>query len=442
MTVDLLTARRRAQLLQVVVQLLVLVAAGAATYLRATHSSRALAVVGIAITAAIISIDPAGLAVLAVPGVLLTQRALGGNISLSDLILIGASLTAVLARVPRRLPPQARVALRALAIYLTTLLVTLIVNQNFRGDLEWIHRLSIVGGSVCIGVWLVLRDLHRTALRLLLIFVTALALEAVLTSAAHGFAAAYPLGYHKNFAGSIFSTTLITLIAAPGAFRLRAGLRQIATAVLALGLLATQSRGAMLATVAAGLVWFLRAHPERRRRSAGLMILIGVGLSYFVYTSVQQQYARRAHGLRIDSLTQRQLVEAQTRALFVHHPVAGVGLRYYKTPAYINYQPPNNIVDEVLAEAGIPGLLGFVVLVGGAVVALRRAPGDLATAGLAVVVGRLVHGAVDIYWVAGTATLPWLIAGMGFGAVGRQQEEAAQQVDRPAGGLPRERITV
>jgi hypothetical protein len=33
-----------------------------------------------------------------------------------------------------------------------------------------------------------------------------------------------------------------------------------------------------------------------------------------------------------------------------------------------------------------------------------------------VVSGRFVHGLLDIYWVAGTTTLPWLIAGMGLAA--------------------------
>ena len=46
----------------------------------------------------------------------------------------------------------------------------------------------------------------------------------------------------------------------------------------------------------------------------------------------------------------------------------------------------------------------------------RRRATQLASVGTACVVGALVHGMVDIYWIAGSVTLPFLLLGMGLGA--------------------------
>lgn len=123
---------------------------------------------------------------------------------------------------------------------------------------------------------------------------------------------------------------------------------------------------------------------------------------------------------KFSSINQRVVVERATRQLWEKHPLTGVGLRYFKTPRYarLGYQPPNNVLNEILAEAGVFGLLGFLVFVVGSLVSLGRVAGDLGAAGLSVVAGRFTHGLFDIYWTGGTTALPWVIAGMGFaGAV-------------------------
>ena len=53
---------------------------------------------------------------------------------------------------------------------------------------------------------------------------------AVLYSVSHGFAPAQPLGYQKNFIGSITATVLLTLLAAHNEFRLPGGWLRIAMA--------------------------------------------------------------------------------------------------------------------------------------------------------------------------------------------------------------------
>ena len=102
----------------------------------------------------------------------------------------------------------------------------------------------------------------------------------------------------------------------------------------------------------------------------------------------------------------------------MQHPFTGVGLRFFKTPQYSGFQPPNNIIDEVLAEAGLFGFAGFVIFVFGALKGLGRLQGELAVAGLCVVTARFVHGLFDIYWTGGTTTLAWIVAGMGLAATG------------------------
>jgi O-antigen ligase len=141
-------------------------------------------------------------------------------------------------------------------------------------------------------------------------------------------------------------------------------------------------------------------------------VLLGaIALALIAVLSVKDQLqAQERHG----SLNQRFEVERTTRQLWLDHPYTGVGLRFFKTPAYAGYQAPNNVVNEILAEAGILGLLGFLVFAVGALVGLSRIPGDLAAAALCVVAGRFVHGMFDIYWTGGTTALPWVIAGMGL----------------------------
>jgi hypothetical protein len=51
----------------------------------------------------------------------------------------------------------------------------------------------------------------------------------------------------------------------------------------------------------------------------------------------------------------------------------------------------------------------------------------LAAAGFGAVAGLLAHGMVDIYWTAGTVTLPFILMGMGLA------HEPANQINQAAG---------
>lgn len=373
------------------------------------------------------------IAVIAVPGVFIIQRAPLIDVSYVDIIVAVAGAAAFLAGAQRALTPNARVVLWAFAAYLGLLLGSVAFNQSLRSDFEWIRRISVVAGSMLVGAWLVREGLAHIALRALLMATVLLGILAVGSSASEGFAPASPLWYHKNYVGSISATVLLVLVAAPGAFRLSAMSVRVAAVFLTAGLLAAQSRGAILALSAGLLIWFVRIDRDRRRRFGALAVVALVGFTALVGLSIRAQLARRVVNPH-DSISQRIEVESATRELWQAHPMTGVGLRYFSTPEFNGYQPPNNVVNEVLAEAGFPGLIGFVIFVGGSLIGLSRRRDQLALAALCVVSARFVHGLVDIYWVAGTTTLPWLIAGMGLASPRQDSNDdppLPSQVTRP-----------
>jgi O-antigen ligase len=157
-----------------------------------------------------------------------------------------------------------------------------------------------------------------------------------------------------------------------------------------------------------------------------------VAISVFTVISIRNE-------LRIlspySSTSQRLQTEKATQRLWIEHPFTGVGLRFFKTPAYAGYQSPTNVFNEVLAEAGVFGLLGFVVFVFGSLRGLGRRSGDLASAALCVVSARFVHGLFDIYWTGGTTGLVWIIAGMGL--VSAPSPDASADLARGATGSHR-----
>jgi polysaccharide biosynthesis protein PslJ len=371
----------------------------------------AAAVCAVIVLFAFVAGDTVRLAVLAVVGVWVTTRAPGVDVSFADLVVAGAGVLALFAGAGRALGPSGRLLFKSFAIYLACLAPTLLVNANLRSSFEWFHRVSLVGGAVLVGAWLVMSGRHHLALRLLLLYTAFVAIVAIGDSLSSGLSPAYPLGYHKNFVGSISTTVLLVLIAAPDEFRLPRRWLVWAGLVIAGGLVASQSRAAMVSFVVGILIWLFR---ERRRASIWLRraaIVVTLGIAVFAGISLKNQFAA---GDQFSSITYRVQIEHATHRLWEDHPYFGVGLRFFYLPQYAGYSPPNNVVDEVLAEGGVIALGGFVVFVFGALVSLGRLSGGLGAAALMVVSARFVHGLFDIYWGAGTTTLPWLIAGMGI----------------------------
>jgi O-antigen ligase len=172
----------------------------------------------------------------------------------------------------------------------------------------------------------------------------------------------------------------------------------------------------MVALCVGVLIWFFRTRSTAAPRLRAAAIVAAIGIGVFASVSVWNELHQTSG--RHTSITVRSEVERQTRDLWKHHPWTGVGLRFFKTPRFAGYQAPNNVNDEIEAEAGVFGVFGFVVFVGGALLGVGRVSGALATAGLCVISGRFAHGLFDIYWTGGTTALPWIVAGMGLASAG------------------------
>ena len=240
-----------------------------------------------------------------------------------------------------------------------------------------------------------------------------------------GFEPAYPLGFHKNYAGSLLSLAFLVALAAPQAARLSPRARGAILLLMASGMVATQSRGAMLGAALGALLWFFAPRGKRvvsgRARVAGALVAV-LFVGYTGYSVTAQLDSANAE---TNSVGVRRDVEAKTQELWRSSPVVGVGIRYFTTQDLGQFaRASNNALNSELAESGVLGATGFVLFHGTALVVLfRRRRSELGLAALATVGCQLLHGMVDIYWSAGVSPLPWMLSGMALAAGSRVPRE-------------------
>jgi hypothetical protein len=374
---------------------------------------------------------PTGLAILAFVGVYFVQR-LGGTsvspgaqtgVSYSDALLAGAALMAVPGLIGTPEMRRIRGLLAAAGAYLLCLMPGIITHPSPRAYLEWAHRSVLIVGAIVVGAWITREHSTRLALRIFVAVSCVFGLLAIENWVRNGFHPASPLHLNKNFLGSQLAAALVVVVLVRGRIAVRNALWIAATLIVGVGLLCTESRGGELAAATGFVVAFgLSGRVQTRATKAVALLLAGV-LAAFTYSSVHAELTRQTTSeLNTSSLGVRFNVEKVTRQIWGTSPIVGVGLKYYyetniKVGRYGYYaQAPDNIVDNELAESGVIGLAGFVVMeFGMLVVAFRRRKDHaLILAGMAVVAGALVHGQVDIFWTAGSAALPFIIIGMGL----------------------------
>jgi hypothetical protein len=146
---------------------------------------------------------------------------------------------------------------------------------------------------------------------------------------------------------------------------------------------------------------------------------VAAALGVFAYVSIHSQLTQTKQEQQLGSIGIRLNVEKETRHIWRTSPAVGAGLKYFNTGKFGEFaQPANNDVDNELAESGLVGLAGFVILQGTvATVALRRRRSNgLVAPAIGIVLGVLLHGMVDIYWSAGTVSLPFMILGIALAA--------------------------
>lgn len=373
----------------------------------------------------IAAVEPVAVPLMALPLLLIPYRVGSGgyDLSISDAVLIGASLAAVVFT-KRPFSPALRTLIWLSVIYQFATLFTVVANPYLANAVEWVHAGMLVSGALVVG-WTIGRSGYaRMGLSLLLAGTLVLAgvtiAQGLIQYSRGDFSAVYvawPFGMHKNFVGTVLGFGAITAYARPEwmGWSRRWGLG--AFWLMAAGVLVTQSRQSILGLGAALLVVGLRGDSVRRRSKA--IVLLVVPVLVLVGTLVKDQVES---GNQHNSVLQRLTWFEDTLEFWSSSPWVGHGLRYWEVEtAALKFQPPNAEL-EVLASAGVVGLSAFLLLMVGTLVVLWRVDSIYGTLAVAVVLSRVVQGQLDLFWIAVQVSVPFVIVGVCLGAEAIERE--------------------
>lgn len=389
---------------------------------------------------ALAAIQPVFLIALAVPASLMMAR-VGGALSVSDVVLAAAT---VLALVVMRGRDKAllRPLIWAGVAYLAAALPTTVLHPYSANIVEWAHELVLVLGSMIVGFAIGRSGRAHLAAALYVLACVVLAIVAtgtglIMLATQGSFGPVYLPDLHKNLIGGAMAVAIVILYARPVWFQWPWGWTWIAMAVCGVGLLASQSRQGMVGAVAGLIVVSLRRRPETGKFPK-LPWLAAIPVTIAVLTLVDDQLAEDN---QFNSAYQRLDWYAQTLDIWRESPIFGVGLRWWYTDRFNAFFQPPNAELEVLSSVGVVGLIGFLAMFLIGVIALWRIDPAYGTVGVAVVVARFVQAQFDLYWVAGQASLLWIIAGMCVGALALERASPRDEQPVTAPSLePRKRF--
>lgn len=375
----------------------------------------------------IIVTEPLLLVAMAVPATLLLTR-VGGILSVSDVVLALAMAVSIFL-----IRPQGLRSLQPLMwagiTYLAAALPTIILNPYAANIVEWAHEVVLVLGSMVVGYTVARQGRAQFVVGLYVYACAVLAVIASFTGAAMlategTFGPVYLPDLHKNTIGGMLGVAIVIVYGRPAWFRLPIRRAWILMGILAVGVLASQSRQAMIGTLVGLLVVSLRRSPETGKFPK-LVWLAAAPVLFLVVTMVNEQLAS---GDQFNSTYQRLDWYAQTLTIWATSPVFGVGLRWWYTDRFsAAFQPPN-AEFEALSSVGVVGLVGFLLMFLVALWLLWRLDPAYGTVGAAVVLTRFTQAQFDLYWVAGQAALLWIIAGICYGAVEYNRKHLADPV--------------
>jgi O-antigen ligase len=253
---------------------------------------------------------------------------------------------------------------------------------------------------------------------------TALGLATVVVGfTEHRFIGVYPLGIHKNAAGSLLSYGLLAAVGLRLAVPHRT-IRRLVTAAsltIATGLVFTGSRGAWVGTlVAAATMVVLR----RRHLLWPVASITVVAVALFLLVLPPDTLADQAgFDERYSTASVRAGTWSEGVRAIAADPVLGVGAgNFVARIDGKNFQAdPNNVVLLTWAETGLPGLLLLLWMLGACVrLAWRNARTATGTGtavassqiGVALLISAIVHGQFDVFWTRGTGLAAFLGAGL------------------------------
>lgn len=375
----------------------------------------------VAVSALLLLLKPDLAAVLAV-AVLPFPAALPTNLSVivsaTDLLIVlalgGWLLQCVLLPESAARIPVLRPLRIPLAAYGAAMIISIALHPSFPALTTGLQRIELVVGGLLLGAGLVRVGRLRLSLELYLATASVLAVAAILGTGSEQF-----LGVQKNPAGGFIAAALLIAILVKPSPRW-----VLYAPILAVGLLATQSRGALVgALVAAAVGVFVVRSRERLRVLLGLSAMGALVVASYAYLPAAAQ-TRLLRFSESDDYAIRYREEFQADALdqFSAAPWTGVGVgNYVGGPRIPGITDPHQVLIFQLAEGGVPLLLAFLVLaIGSTWVVLRysrRSP--LAVAALTVQIATIVHAMADVYWVRGTPVPAWLLIGASLAVIGR-----------------------
>ncbi|RPF26398.1 O-antigen ligase family protein [Georgenia muralis] len=369
-------------------------------------------------------VEPVALPLLAMPLLLVGARlGLGGvDLSVSDAALALAFWPAVfLSRRP--FSPALRNLLWLSGIYQMSTLFTVLANPYRLNAVEWVHQWLLIGGALVVG-WAVGRGGYaRQGLALVVISGVVLALltvvQGMIQVASGDLAPVYPRWpflMHKNFVGTLLAFVAVVAYVRPTWTGWTKRWSLAAFWLMVVAILLTQSRQALIGLGVTLVVVALRRDPHQKRSKT---IILAVAPAMALVGSLVQEQVES--GNVHNSVFQRISWIGDTIELWQSVPWFGVGMRYWVAGRGLPFQPPNAEL-EVLASAGVVGLVGFVVMVIGALVVLWRVDPTFGTLAFAVVLSRVVQSQFDIFWVAAQVSVPFVVAGVCLGAQAFAQE--------------------
>lgn len=177
----------------------------------------------------------------------------------------------------------------------------------------------------------------------------------------------------------------------------------LGSSFLALTILLTASRAALLALVVALLVFVALRTPKRHVLWLVLTPLLVVPFLPALWHKLQSAWAA---GLAENSLAWRLSMWKGTWQIFLDHPVVGTGPgtfltvfhRYQEQAGYYSVNPHSQVL-QILAETGLVGALAFLIFLAGIgwlTVKLKPQQPALAAAAAGAAVASLLHACFDI----------------------------------------------
>lgn len=421
-------SRLRAWAPAVGVSIVVLVVSTAMAVLSVGFEGLAIPVAVALLVLGVASVDMTLVPIVAVPATLALMR-VGGEIAAADVALAAGTIVGLfLLRGSGALAMQP--LLVAGSLYLVLAVPTLIINPYTANIVEWVHEVFLVLGSMVVGFVIGRGGRARVALS---IYVSACAVLGVVavglalqTMIANGqFYPVYIGDLHKNTLGGMLAAAAIIAYARPPWIGWARGSAQLAVLCCGAGVLATQSRQGMIAAAVGVLIVGLRPIVRGMRRPKLIWILAAAVTAGIVYSVNQQLTEDNPY----NSANARLAWFDSSISIWLEAPVFGNGLRWWYTDRFgESFQPPNAEL-EVLTSVGVVGLVGFLLMFLVAAVALMRMEPVYGTVAVAVIAGRFAQAQFDLYWVAGQASLLWIVAGIVYGV---RERDRSLGIDRTA----------